>query len=56
MGKALFRKYFYFIEWWIVAQNYKFSNKNDLPCAWRNFKKNFTMYETLSKNFADVPF
>ena len=24
----------------IFALNYKFSNKNDLVCAWRNFKKN----------------
>ena len=28
-AKSLFQKIFIFIEWWIVAQNYKFSNKND---------------------------
>ena len=29
-----------FIKGMIFAQNYKFSKKNYLLCAWRNFKKN----------------
>ena len=32
---------FYFIERGIFASNCKFSNKNDLLCAWRDFNKTF---------------
>ena len=47
---------FYFIVKWTLAQNYKFSNKNDLLCTWRDFKKIFMVdvdmvNETLSQKF-----
>ena len=49
MRKPFLSNYSYFIERRIFAQNYKFSNKNDLLCAWRDFKKNVDMInETLS--------
>jgi hypothetical protein len=49
-AKPFSENIFYFIERRIIAQNYKFSNKNDLPYAWRelctydirNFKPNIS--------------
>ena len=37
--QAIFKQFFYLIERKIFVQNYKFSNKNNLPCAWRDFEK-----------------
>jgi hypothetical protein len=39
MGKLFLNNLIYFIERRIFAQNYKFTNKNYLLCAWRDFKK-----------------
>ena len=39
-AQAIFDLLIYFIEKRIFAQNQKFSNKNDLLCAWRDFKEN----------------
>ena len=42
-AQSLFQNFFfYFIERWIFAQNYKFDNKNDLLCTWRDFKENLS--------------
>ena len=38
-AKPFLENLFYFIERGIFASNCKFSNKNDLVCAWRDFKK-----------------
>ena len=37
--KAFFRLIDLFHKYRIFAENYKFSNKNDLLCAWRDFNK-----------------
>ena len=34
-------KWIYLIEWKSFGQKYKFSNKNDMVSAWRNFKNIF---------------
>ena len=39
--KPFLENLFYFIEKGIFGSNYKFSNKNDLLCAWRDFNKTF---------------
>ena len=39
--KPFLENHFYFIERGIFASNFKFSNKNDLLCAWRDFNKTF---------------
>ena len=44
MRKAFFGKSFYFIERGIFATNCKFSNKNDLLCARKDFIKSFALY------------
>ena len=44
MRKVFLLKKIYFIERRVFAQNYKFRNKNDLLCAWRNFKKKSLWY------------
>ena len=43
------------------CKSYKFRNKNDYLCTWRDFKKNlctvaFMANETLNKNFIHIPF
>ena len=52
MRKPFSCKSLYFIERRIFAQNYKFINKNDQLCAWRDFKKIFVVNET----FTHIPF
>jgi hypothetical protein len=42
MRKPFSSNSFYFIGMRSFVQNDKFSNKNDLPCAWRDFKKILT--------------
>ena len=41
MGMLFSSNSFYFIEMRTFAWNGKFSNKKDLKCAWRDFKKKF---------------
>ena len=49
-GKTPFwENLFYFIERGIFASNCKFSNKNDLLCAWRDFNKTFCGISTYHK-------
>ena len=44
------KPFFYFIEVKNFVQSYKFINKNDLICAWKDFtKKNFVVYD--NRNF-----
>ena len=41
MRKPFSIKWIYFIDKTSFDQKYKFSNKNDMVCAWRNFKNIF---------------
>ena len=46
-AKPFLENLFYFIARGIFASNCKFSNKNDLLCAWRDFNKTFCGISTL---------
>ena len=48
-AKPFWENIFYFIERGIFASNCKFSNKNDLLCAWRDFNKTFCGISTYHK-------
>jgi hypothetical protein len=48
-AKPFLENLFYFIERGIFASNCKFSNKNGLLCAWRDFSKTFCGISTYYK-------
>ena len=43
MRMQKFQKYFYIIERRIFTKIVKFTNKNYMFCAWRDFKKKFVV-------------
>ena len=47
--KPFLENLFYFIERGIFESNCKFSNKNDILCAWRDFNKTFCGISTCHK-------
>ena len=47
--KHFFEPLIYFIKGRICASNYKFSNKNDILCAWRDFNETFCGISTYHK-------